>query len=113
MTPDLVLRRGREIVAIGDTKWKRLKVGTSGTLVDMYQMHAYAAAYHCANQVLIYPWHSGLAGSVETRFDLPAIGELRPSVSIVCVDMRSPAMDAVRGRDASGWSSLLRPASAA
>lgn len=117
LKPDLVLRRGREVVAIGDTKWKRLEVGASGTLVpdqdDMYQMLAYAAAYRCADLVLIYPWHSGLTGSAETSFELPPIGDLRPSVSIVCVDMRSRAMDAMRGAGSSGWSSLLRPESAA
>lgn len=117
LKPDLVVRRGKEIVAIGDTKWKLLDVGPSGTLMpaaaDVYQMHAYAAAYRCADLVLIYPWYSGLAGSAETRFDLPAIGELRPTVSIVCVDMRSRDLDAVRGRNVSGWSSLLQPRSAA
>lgn len=112
LKPDLVLRRGPEVIAIGDTKWKRLEVGASGTLVpdedDVYQMLAYAAAYHCQDLVLIYPWHSGLAGSSETRFELPPIGDLRPAVSIVCVDMRSRAMDAIRGADSAGWSSLLR-----
>jgi 5-methylcytosine-specific restriction enzyme subunit McrC len=117
LKPDLVLRRGRKVVAIGDTKWKRLEVGASGTLVpdqdDLYQMLAYAAAYQCADLVLIYPWHSGLAGSAETRFELPPIGDLRPAVSIVCVDMRSRAMDAIRGADSAGWSSLLRRESVA
>lgn len=109
LKPDLVLRRGREVAAIGDTKWKRLEVDASRALLpdeaDVYQMLAYAAAYRCENLALIYPWHSGLVGSAETRFELPPIGDLHPTLSIVCVDMRSRALDALRGQGAPGWSS--------
>ena len=51
-------REGR-VVAIGDTKWKRLKISRGGVLVpspeDVYQMQAYAAAYHCLKLTLMNP----------------------------------------------------------
>lgn len=110
LKPDLVLRRGSEVVAIGDTKWKRLEVDASGALLpdeaDVYQMLAYAAAYRCENLALIYPWHSALAGSAETQFELPSLGEIRPILSIVCVDMRSSELRPMRGSSISGWTGI-------
>lgn len=58
--PDIMLRRGREIVAIIDTKWKKLsadpldrKHGVSQA--DVYQMMAYARLYRTAELMLLYP----------------------------------------------------------
>jgi 5-methylcytosine-specific restriction enzyme subunit McrC len=63
--PDLVVRRGEEIVLIIDTKWKRItpriddaKQGVSQT--DVYQMMAYGQLYHCPNVMLLYPHHIDL-----------------------------------------------------
>lgn len=91
LRPDLVVRRGSAAPLIADTKWKHLNVSRSGYLMprheDMYQMQAYAAAYRAERLALIYPWHSGLAGSRETVFALPAMDTLRPSVRIICIDI--------------------------
>jgi 5-methylcytosine-specific restriction enzyme subunit McrC len=101
LKPDLVLRRNAVITAIADTKWKRLEVDRSGHLApsqtDVYQMHAYATAFGCEHLALIYPWHSGLAGSRETTFELPLSGERRSVVSVVCIDLRNDPIRTVRG----------------
>lgn len=63
--PDLLIKRGAEVIAVADTKWKRLspeiddpKRGISQA--DVYQMMAYGRLYSCSNLVLIYPFHDGL-----------------------------------------------------
>lgn len=87
--PDLVMRRNGRVEVIADVKWKLLKVGRGGYLTpdesDVYQMHAYAAAYQCQRLALIYPWHSGLVGSQHTAYRLPLLGGVRAQLSIVCV----------------------------
>lgn len=62
--PDIQLKRGREVIAIIDTKWKRLatnpldaKRGMGQS--DVYQMMAYARLYSCDRLMLIYPASPG------------------------------------------------------
>lgn len=111
LKPDLIVRRGDDIIAIGDTKWKRLDVGPSGHLTpppaDVYQMHAYGTAFQCEHLALIYPWHSGLARSKETVFELVPMDTLRSMVSVVCVDLHSDPFRLVRGSDVPGFATLL------
>ena len=111
LRPDLVLRLGSDIIAVGDTKWKRLGVSRSGFLMpteqDIYQLHAYAAAFECEHLALIYPWHGGLAESYETAFELPALGALRPVVSVMCVNLHSDSFQLIRGRGASEFVTLF------
>ena len=62
--PDLIVRRGSQIVLIIDTKWKRMtriddpKQGVSQA--DVYQLMAYSRIYDCPHVVLLYPHHGGL-----------------------------------------------------
>lgn len=102
LKPDLVFRRFHELRAIADTKWKRLKISESGHLLpdesDIYQMHAYAAAYPCDRLALIYPWHTGLAQSKETSLQLPGIDGSRSVVHVVCIDVSKDTFTAVRGQ---------------
>ncbi|MBW8456984.1 MAG: McrC family protein [Thiobacillus sp.] len=97
LRPDVVMWRGAQVAAIGDTKWKRVEVSRSGYLkptpADIYQMHAYATKYQCERLALIYPWYEGLLGSKETSFELPSVGELRPRVDVLCVDVHSDSFD--------------------
>ncbi len=69
--PDILLKRAGRIVAVIDTKWKRLsadpldrKHGVSQA--DVYQMMAYARLYRCERLMLLYPAMPG-AGSSEVR----------------------------------------------
>lgn len=61
--PDIIVQRGKDIVLIIDTKWKRLvhhvedpKYGTSQS--DIYQMMAYGQIYQSSNLFLLYPFNS-------------------------------------------------------
>jgi 5-methylcytosine-specific restriction enzyme subunit McrC len=113
LRPDLVVRRHGAVSAIGDTKWKRIEVGPSGHLMpaqaDVYQMHAYASAFHCESLALIYPWHEGLRGARETAFELPAIGTVRPVLSVLCLDVHSDALLLRRGSTAAEFGALFQP----
>jgi len=72
--PDILVKRGNEVVQIIDTKWKRLtarvldpKRGVSQS--DIYQMIAYGHLYTCNAMTLLYPHHDGLSqgeGNLET-----------------------------------------------
>lgn len=102
LRPDLVYRRDGRVVAVGDTKWKRLDVDRTGRLCpepdDVYQMHAYAAAYRCEHLALIYPWHSGLNGSRETAYLLPRQSGFEPRLSVVCIDLHDRDFRIGRGQ---------------
>ncbi|EIM98665.1 hypothetical protein WQE_22893, partial [Paraburkholderia hospita] len=65
--PDILIKAGREVVQIIDTKWKRIasriddkKQGISQA--DVYQMMAYGRLYNCPRLTLLYPHHLGLSG---------------------------------------------------
>lgn len=69
--PDLLLKRRGKVIAVIDTKWKRLsadpldrKYGVSQA--DVYQMMAYARLYECERLMLLYPSVPG-AGCGEVR----------------------------------------------
>ncbi|EJC85302.1 McrBC 5-methylcytosine restriction system component [Rhizobium leguminosarum bv. trifolii WSM2297] len=65
--PDILIRRGDQVVQVIDTKWKRIscriddpKQGVSQS--DIYQMMAYAHLYKAPRLTLLYPHHTGLLG---------------------------------------------------
>lgn len=63
--PDIVVRNGRDIALIIDTKWKRLKGAVDDpkhgvSQSDVYQMMAYSRVYRCNRMVLLYPHHREL-----------------------------------------------------
>jgi 5-methylcytosine-specific restriction endonuclease McrBC regulatory subunit McrC len=58
--PDLVLRHGKSVLAIGDVKYKDLKKVKQA---DLYQLLTHAAAFKSPQCFLIYPYHK-----VETRY---------------------------------------------
>jgi 5-methylcytosine-specific restriction enzyme subunit McrC len=72
--PDILVKRGDEVVQVIDTKWKRIaarvddpKQGVSQG--DVYQMMAYGQLYQCPRLTLLYPhytaanWDEGVHGS--------------------------------------------------
>ncbi len=66
--PDLIVKRGNQVVQIIDTKWKRIanrlddpKAGVSQG--DVYQMMAYGQLYGCDSLTLLFPHHAGLHSS--------------------------------------------------
>ena len=63
--PDLIVRQGKRIALIIDTKWKRIakriddpKQGVSQA--DVYQLMAYGRIYDCQDVILLYPHHGAL-----------------------------------------------------
>lgn len=64
-TPDILIKRGGQVVMVIDTKWKLIgrnpedkRRGVSQS--DVYQMMAYARLYRCRDVMLLYPHHAGL-----------------------------------------------------
>lgn len=55
--PDILVKRGDEVVAVLDTKWKPLEKGV--THADLYQMMAYSRLYDCRRLILLYPARPG------------------------------------------------------
>lgn len=112
LRPDIVVRRAAGVAAIGDAKWKRLSVGRGGHLfpgeADIYQMHAYAAAFGCRNLALIYPWHRELDSSCETGFQIPRPEGGTVSIDVLCIDVSSDSLPLVRGAGAPEFGPLLK-----
>ena len=86
--PDILVKRGKEVVQIIDTKWKRIagliddpKQGVSQA--DVYQLMAYGRLYGCERLTLLYPHHA-------------ALGQLGPSQRN---DKAAPVWRACRGSD--------------
>lgn len=74
MRPDIsLLNAQNRLVAIMDTKWKLLDVGSplaSLSSADLYQLSAYASAYHCEQVMLLYPEQTGLTGNHQLTLNL-------------------------------------------
>jgi 5-methylcytosine-specific restriction enzyme subunit McrC len=95
LRPDIVIRRGEEVIAIVDSKWKRLEVAQERegrpSEADAYQMLAYAAGYKCPHLMLVYPWYRGLRASLLTVFELPPVAPASTRLELAFVDvLRSP-----------------------
>lgn len=89
--PDIILRRSGRVIAIIDTKWKKLgdvldrKHGVAQA--DVYQMMVYARIYRCPRLMLLYPSRPGEGSSLRHRFGM-AGGDER--LSIARLDITSP-----------------------
>ena len=89
--PDLIIRRGRRVAVIIDTKWKRMtriddpKKGVSQA--DVYQLMAYGRVYECPNVVLLYPHHGGLQSDpIRQRFSV-AMSHAQESLVVATLDV--------------------------
>jgi len=74
--PDLIIRQGKRIVLIIDTKWKRITTGIDDprqgvSQADVYQLMAYGRIYSCPNVMLLYPSHADLPrNSILRRYSI-------------------------------------------
>lgn len=72
--PDIRLVRGNELLAVIDTKWKKMISPThkSGGLrqADVYQLMAYARLYDGANVALLYPSIAGEGAKLHDPFTI-------------------------------------------
>lgn len=107
LRPDLLIRSGKSIVGIGDTKWKGLEATKAGYLVpssdDAYQMQAYATAFRCQKLALIYPGHAACSAAKDTVFELKG-GAL---LTVVCLDLSDDRLTPMRGAKATGFEGLF------
>jgi 5-methylcytosine-specific restriction enzyme subunit McrC len=91
LRPDIIIRNGDKVVAIADTKWKRLEGEAwpdgGPSSADVYQMHAYASAYGCSRLTLVYPWHSGLRTDARVSYELSTTGPDTPILQVATVDV--------------------------
>jgi 5-methylcytosine-specific restriction enzyme subunit McrC len=100
--PDIMLRLGREMVAIIDTKWKKLsldpldrKHGVSQG--DVYQLMAYARLYRTAELMLLYPGKPGEPAGERKQFGIAGGAEcLR--IATVDVSLEEPELQASLAR---------------
>jgi 5-methylcytosine-specific restriction enzyme subunit McrC len=91
-TPDILVKRGDDVVFIIDAKWKLIgknpedeKRGVSQS--DIYQMMAYARLYRCPELVLLYPHHGGLGVEpLEARYTMM---EGKEQLRIASIDLLS------------------------
>lgn len=77
--PDILVKHGKDVVHIIDTKWKRVtskvddpKRGVSQS--DVYQMMAYGQIYSCDRLTLLYP-HHGDVGAAAGMLSSNKIGD--------------------------------------
>ena len=89
--PDLIVRRGSQVVLVIDTKWKRIKPaddpkrGVSQS--DVYQLMAYGRLYDCPHVVLLYPHHGSLpSDAVLHRYSIAKSGA-RESIFVATLDV--------------------------
>ncbi|TGT35906.1 MULTISPECIES: restriction endonuclease [unclassified Mesorhizobium] len=66
--PDILVKRGDEVVQIIDTKWKRIAASIDDARQgvsqgDVYQMMAYGQLYKCDRLTLLYPHHAAVKNS--------------------------------------------------
>jgi 5-methylcytosine-specific restriction enzyme subunit McrC len=74
LRPDIAVWRGGKLLALVDTKWKRLDLDRPHENVsqsDVYQMYAYGREYDCATVVLLYPRFGALPEHVATYHHQP------------------------------------------
>lgn len=93
--PDILIRRGGQVVHVIDTKWKRIsariddpKQGVSQS--DIYQMMAYAHLYKSPRLTLLYPHHDGLGANegVQAQFRITGHKTLIDTASVDVADGR-------------------------
>lgn len=97
--PDILVKRGSEVVLVVDTKWKRIanriddaKQGVSQG--EVYQMMAYGQLYESDRLVLLYPHHSELSNS-EGMQASHRVGGGTQTLHVATVDIaRSGPLDA-------------------
>lgn len=96
--PDLIVRRAGRVLAVIDTKWKRLsadpldaKHGVSQA--DVYQLMAYARLYRCNRLMLLYP---AVHGEVDRDLHTHGIAYGPERLEIGTIDLSAGADEAKR-----------------
>lgn len=108
LRPDLVFRRGTQVVAIADSKWKQPDLSGRGFVLpspaDVYQLQAYACAFGGEHLGLIYPRSDHLARANETVFRLPPVANLSPRLTVLTLDVTDDTLPLGPASLAGRWS---------
>lgn len=94
--PDILVKRGGEIVHVIDTKWKRIttriddpKQGVAQG--DVYQMMAYGRLYGCPRLTLLYPHHAALGVDALNAAHRIAVPGCHDRLTLATIDVTSHA----------------------
>ena len=106
--PDILVKRGDQVVQVIDTKWKRIAVRIDDpkrgvSQADVYQMMAYGRLYRCGKLTLLYP-HCRGAGTQEGRIGDYAVNGSSDRLDIFTIDISRS--DDIKSRLARGCLSL-------
>lgn len=89
--PDILIKRGNDVVHLIDTKWKTIKSAADDpkqdvSQGDVYQMMAYGQLYKCPRLTLLYPHHNGLAAAdgIHSTFRVNTGGQ---SIEVRAIDL--------------------------
>ncbi|NYT77767.1 hypothetical protein H0A71_12240 [Alcaligenaceae bacterium] len=111
LRPDLVLRNGPSVIAIGDTKWATVKMDERNRLCPpadhIYQLHAYATAYRCPDLALIYPSDGSDALPQATAFRLPTGGDISAQVHVLRVDVSKDGLPLMGAHRPNAFASIM------
>lgn len=98
LRPDLVIRRGHDVVAIADVKWKLPDTDRFGRVLpalgDLYQLHAYASVYGCGRLWIVYPRRNGVGGEAGTMVHLPSSRTGGATVKMAMLDLEQEGLGA-------------------
>ncbi|MFL9895960.1 McrC family protein [Paraburkholderia sp. RL17-381-BIF-C] len=89
MKPDFCILQNDRVIAIIDTKWKRISPDAQDgkwaiQQADVYQLHAYAHAYDCRKVALWFPGHAALSPSTDNpTLDFLSLSEMSPQRSLL------------------------------
>lgn len=87
--PDILVKRGNDIVQIIDTKWKLISPREPEWGIkqaDVYQMMAYGQLYHCPMVTLLYPHRADL-GSQEGYLGTYRVVGTAQNIQVASVDV--------------------------
>lgn len=92
--PDILIKRGGEILLVIDAKWKSITSGLDDpkqgvNQSDVYQMMAYGRLYGCSELVLLYPHHGKLGLSPSRSRHRIAIEGCEDRLNVGSVDIGS------------------------
>lgn len=92
--PDIIIRHGKRIVLVIDTKWKRLAPRMDNpkqdiSQADVYQLMAYGQLYDCPHLLLLYPHHHALGSNELCRDYTVAPKDGGRRLSVATVDITS------------------------
>jgi len=93
--PDILIKRGNEVLQVIDTKWKRVATRVDDpkrgvAQGDVYQMMAYGELYRSFTLTLLYPHHSGLDGDGGLLADHVVTGSTK-RLRVATIDISKPS----------------------